>query len=80
MEEERKTKKIEGFRRAEINLLLVGFWEELSEVIDCMVGREIGLQYNNSLLCSRFLVMCHGVPRQRDESLSEVQKGAESEL
>lgn len=80
VEEERKTKKIEGFQRAEINSLLLGLWEDLSEVIDSMVGQKMGFQYNNSVFCSLFLVMCRGVPRQRDESLSEVQKREESDL
>lgn len=40
----------------------------------------MGPQYNDSVFCSLFLVMCHGVLRQRDEFLSEVQKGAEYEL
>lgn len=76
----RKEKKIEVFQRAEINRLLVQVLEDLSEAMDFMVGQEMGPQYNDSVFCSLFLVMCHGVLRQRDESLSEVQKEVESEL
>lgn len=55
-------------------------WEDLNEVMGFRVGQEMGPQYNDTVFCPLFLVMCRGVLRERDESLSEVQKGAESEL
>lgn len=58
----------------------MGLWEDLSEGIDFMVGQEMGLQYKNSVFCSLFLVMYHGVPRKRDEFLSEVQIWSEYAL